>query len=63
MYGYFWKKNKNKNKITYLLLMHIPPSHISIVVNEKIICMNFTAIYDQEGWLFMVFDQEMLQMK
>ena len=46
--------------------MHIPPpppSHISIVVNENIICQNFTAIYDQEGWLFMVFDQEMLQMK
>ena len=43
--------------------MYIPPSHISIVVNENIIGQNFTAIYDLEGWLFMVFDQEMLQMK
>ena len=40
-----------------------PPSNISIVVNEKIIYQNFTAIYDQEGWLFMLFYQEMLQMK
>ena len=26
-----------------------PPSHISIVANENIICQNFTASYDQEG--------------
>ena len=45
--------------------MHIPPppSHISIVVNEKIMYQNLSAIYVQEGWLFMVFYQEMLQMK
>ena len=43
--------------------MHTPPPHISIVVNDKIIYQNFTAIYDQEGLLFMVFYQEMLQMK
>ena len=42
---------------------NIPPPILAYMVNEKIICQNFTAIYAQEGWLLMVFDKEMLQMK